>query len=266
VIAIDQPPRIESWLGQNESSIPLVEVPTGVYCVDVDASAFSMPQVPVSKDISKLQGFHYKRVTLKLDGFHFIDTKCTGRACDTIDTYHEGVSATQCACYSVISRISQVVMLLSFRVFLCRDGTGNEAEDPPMLFAISNFTSRRFTEMFVVGAIPTGTTSTMIMSDRRFARKAMRSVNSAIEAVNQHNGWAISGWARRGYIRDNNAPSVAAGGGVAGASTGSNQLLSSNLVHHAISVVPNKNGGGELPPLGEFGISFEGMGIPGVLR
>jgi hypothetical protein len=229
LIAIDNPPVVDSWLGSGESGIPLLETPHGVYTVDTTASPVQLPNVPVSLNASKLQGYHYGSVKLIMESFYFIDTKCTGRCCDAIDVYHEGTVAKQCACFSIISRLSQVVLMISFRVI-------QFSEPHAALFTVSNFTSRRFTNLFITeGSIPFGVTASMITSDRRFYRAAMRNAQDLINRVNERCGWAVSGWTRRGYIRDINSSSSA---GAADAGT-ANQVVSSTLLHHGVSVTPN---------------------------
>ena len=260
---IEQPSKVESWLGnQGENAkIPLLEVPIGIYIIDVVASGInSLPQVPISPDISKLQGFHYPKVKLILNNFFLVDTKCTGRVCDAIDAYSEGSVSKMCPCFSVISRLSQVVACFDLRVM---DMSSN------VLFELRHFTSRRFTNSFITGSIPVGLTASTIMhTDRAFFRTIRRNIGSIIQRINNHNGFAVTGWARRGYIRDSGSSNATASG-TSGPSTGaptSVHVAAGNLVHHAISISPNKDENGDLADVDDLLISFivDGGGVGGV--
>ncbi len=57
-VAIDMPSPIDGWLGSGDSSIPLLEVPNGLFVVDQHSCVFTMPQVPVSQEVSHMQAFH----------------------------------------------------------------------------------------------------------------------------------------------------------------------------------------------------------------
>jgi hypothetical protein len=98
----------------------------------------------------------------------------------------------------------------------------------------------------------------LVHEDPNFYRAAMRNAQNLIDRVNERCGWAVSGWTRRGYIRDINSSSSA---GAADAGT-ANQVVSSTLLHHGVSVTPNDL---ELN-IDEFKTSFAnfGAGVIGI--
>lgn len=250
VIAIDMPSPMHSQLGTGESSIPLLEVPNGMFVVDKHACNFSMPTVPVVSEVTRMHGFHLSPVQLKLVNLYFIDVPCTGRTCDALESYDEGNVAKMCGCFSIISRLSAVVVMCEVAV-----GSKSSSGEFDHMFSCSNFTSRKFTNLLVSeGGIPHGVSSTTINKSRRFVRDAVRRVERIFERVNNVNGWKVSGWCRRGYTRDANS-SVQNNGSSSGGSA-SNHILASKLTHHAIAITPNKANDGTSVDFEEFRVPF----------
>ncbi len=237
-----------------------------MYFVDTIASGIrALPPVPLTPNINKLQGFHYPRVELQVDNFFLIDAKCLGRTCDAIDSYNEGSVAKECPCFSAISRLSAVIGCFDLQVI----NPGSNS----VLFEVRHFTSRRFTSMFLSSAVPVGmTASTLMLQERTFFRNLRRNIMRMVQRINSHNAFSISGWARRGFIRDiasTQSPSTGtAAPNAAGVSgSGGSHVAAANLVHHAISILPNADEAGALPNLDDLLISFDelvgGGGVDG---
>lgn len=256
VIAVDEPSRIESWLGGNGfASIPIIELPSPVLIVDKAASSFSMPEVPHNVRLTNMQGFRYSKVLLTNVEVKIIDVNCMGKLCDCLGVFSQGVVSSSCSCYSAATRLGRTVALVTMRVL---SFPAEEDATPALLFVVSNFTSRRFTSFFCEnGCMPADVSASTL--GRRASKLFGRAVRRMVERVNNEAGWSVSGWARRGFVRDMNASNTTSNQGQGGASA-STQIVSSNLMFHPISIIPNKNANGEDVAVDDLRFSFASLG------
>lgn len=253
VIAIDEPSRVDSWLGNTSaSSIPLLELPNSVLVVDQALSSVKLPEVPHNVRVTNMQGFHYARVKLDSVSVKLIDVNCIGKLCDCLGMFSQGTIANCCSCFSVTSRLGRTVALVTMRVM---SYPANSDAHPSLLFPVNNFTSRRFTSFFCQNeCIPSDISALSL--DRRANKLFARSVRAVVEKVNDEAGWHITGWARRGHVRDINSSSANSNQGQVGGASASNQIVASNLVFHPISIIPNKKENGEDVDVNELRFSF----------
>ena len=255
VFIIDSPSKVDNYFGRERpSQLPIVETPIGVNIVDLLASRItSLPAVPISDDTSKVQGFHYPKATVNLRNFFLVDSKCMGRMCDGAMCYHNGIIVSKCPCFTAISRMSQIVGC--FDLFVTITGDDNQTTT----IDIREFTSRRFTSLFLSGSIPLGLTATSINHNRERMRLIRRDIARILSRINERNGWSLTGWSRRGHTRDAAAAQPSAAQGDAGS------LLAGRLSYHAVSILPNNDDNGNPVGIDDllFSLDVGGTGAGG---
>jgi len=176
-----------------------------------------------------------------------------GRLCDGAMCYNNGSIVSKCPCFTAISRLSQIVGCFDLFVTITGDDNQKTTID------IRDFTSRRFTSLFLSGSIPLGLTATSINHNRERMRLIRRDIARILNRINERNGWSLTGWSRRGHTRDA-ASSSAAQSSAAHADSGS--LLAGKLSYHAVSILPNNDGNGNPVGIDDLLFSLE-MGAAG---
>ena len=251
IVTIDGPSRIESWLGEGDSSIPIIEV-VGKSMMIVDKVAsniMTLPEVTILAPSQRMQAFHIPNVQLKLDALNLVDSNCRGLLCDSLECFQQGSISSQCSCFSAVSRLGRAVALVSFRVL----SNPMDESQSKELFVVDHFTSKSFTNLLC-----SNNTMPIEVSSRNLERRAhklfFRSAKNLIDQVNQKSGWALTGWTRRGYSRDVNASATQGG-----SSSTTNQVVSSNLIYHPTFIIPNRDADGDEVDISDFQFSFNAV-------
>lgn len=225
IICIHRPQCVNNWLG-GAAGHPLLDVPNSFQVVDISKCIGTnlLMEVPAVETSERLHGFYYSNVKLKLLNIHFIHSCCGGQLCGSLDMYSgDGFASPICACFHTIQRVGNILMMVTIQVT-----NGDKS------FVVKNFTSRKFTNLFLEKEIPTGLTATMLNENDEFVRSYIRKVQRAFQQVNDNGQFHVSGWLRKGFIADEGLTS-AVKEGVSPAS-GSSKVKSSDSTYHITSV------------------------------
>jgi hypothetical protein len=107
-------------------------------------------------------------------------------------------------------------------------------------FIVKNFTSRAFTNLFIVNGVPTGLTATMLNENHDFVRHYIRNVRRAFQVINDGGKFWLAGWIRKGYMNDEGLSNVTKDGSAAALS--STKVKSSESTYHIAAIGMNDHG------------------------
>ena len=221
VVVIQRPSSISGWMGGN--LLPTIDVPGSFDLVD---PAFfdnhPLRSVPIDKATLRMQGFCLPRVKIALVNLHLITSPCGGNFCDSLQVYSsDGEVASHCACFHSLKRMGNVLFLFTLQVHL-PDGSS---------IHVRNFSSKRFTQLFLRNGVPSGLSASMVNQNPPVLRSVIRNVKRAFNLINDTTKFCVVGWSRKGMMHDEltDGPGVDDG-----------RVLSSETTFHLSSV--NVNG------------------------
>jgi hypothetical protein len=229
-------------------TLPLLDVPNSFHLIKKE-SLRGMLMVPTVEGSDRLHAFHYPRALLSIFSICFVDLCCNGKMCDCIGLYKDSRPVDSCACVTSISRIGHMSLLFSFKVTLVAPEGSDEGfphEDKVMW--VKNFTSRSFTEEFLVNGVPLGITQAIVNADHELMNSVYEKIMLAVDKINREGGFSITGWVRRGYVRDEGAASVSAPGN----KTTQPRVRSGEIHHRLTKILINKNSQGNVTDIREF--------------
>ena len=245
VALIKEPDNIESGLGPGNGDQPILDIPTGLKRVDI-SSLPVLADKPVDANSLRMQDFFFKTVKVYVDRMVVIDVPCVSDFCDALHMYSSGNTKDKCSCFSTSRNLGTLCLLVDFEVHL----PGGE------VILIRDFTSRKFTNMFLLDGIPPGVTAAMVNSNEEFVEIWKDNVEVGMMYVsNNFAQFEVLGWAKRGVHADQGAAQPPPGVRNVQQAT----VTSGKLKYHMTSLKINSNANGAEPNLAPFKVSLSNM-------
>ena len=193
-----------------------------------------------------MQAFYFKSVRVFVTKLLVIDVPCVSDFCDCLQMYSSGHIKERCSCFSVSRNIGTLCLLADFEVQV-------PGGDP---IQVKDYTSRKFTNMWLRDGIPPGVTAAMVNSDEMFVETWKDNIELGMISVsNTFDRCEVLGWAKRGFQVDQGATQPPPGLKNAQQTT----APSGKLKYHMTFLKFNKNANGEEPDLDQYKVSLATM-------
>ena len=122
------------------------------------------------------------------------DTRCSGLFCDK-QRIHEIMERNQgCGCYSMLSRRSNLVLDHSLEI---QHSVGLSTWN----CFIEKFSSNKFSSLYLTGSFPSSLRAELLQMTEEYWNLCT-AIDDVVEHVNQHGGWTVMGWYKKGMITD----------------------------------------------------------------
>lgn len=229
-------------------TLPLLDVPNSFHLIKKEPLP-PMLMVPTVEGSDRLHAFHYPRALLSIFSICFVDLCCNGKMCDCIGLYKDGRPLESCSCVTSNSRLGNLSLLFDMKIMPVFPGESDEGlshEDKTMW--VRNFTSRSFTNNFLVDGVPLGITQAIVHGDHDLMNSVYENIMLAVDEINGEGGFSITGWVRRGYVKDEGAASVSAPGN----KTTLPRVRSGEIHHRLTKISINQNSQGKVTDIGKF--------------
>ena len=116
VVAICRPDQVSMFFG-DKHPVPVLPFGSAMRLINLPASKFKIPYMPVNDTCMRMQCFFYDDVTLELTNINVGHTTCCGYLCDSIDMLTlDGNWRSGCPCYVTKKSMGYGILILSFVV------------------------------------------------------------------------------------------------------------------------------------------------------
>lgn len=183
LIRIPNPSPIEKFM----QNVPLISTIERVACLKL-IGYFN--QIPINNalDGNAAMAFCYNGRDLRFNRFGVIATICTGLHCDGQRMTENRLS---CGCYGNSPYRSDLVFVFGL-AFESSDGQTR---------IVSDFSSRSFMKLFLNDQIPREVMAQMLQGTN-LGMDLEDCIVAIIEFINEHDGFTVIGWIKRGLIND----------------------------------------------------------------
>ena len=185
--------RLCPIVNQLGNEVPLLES-RGSLIIYNDPNRFLEVRIDNGLSQNVTRAFVLNNTRIEIKSSHAVATKCSGFFCDGQRAQEIIKGRRGCGCYSMETRLSNITMAHNILVT-------SEFHEP--MFRMQNFSSVQFTRMSLS---PTGLfPPTIRISSSETIRtmtKVEDSIDAVIDYVNDHGGFTIVDWYKRGEIND----------------------------------------------------------------
>lgn len=213
-IALLAPEKIVNMLG---NEIPIICAPGSCIVLRQPDRFITIPVDP-GLPMNTTRAFVVNECFITVNTAYPIQSNCGGNFCDK-QRVEEVLRGTRgCGCYSVYSRISNIVIVLDISV---RMPNGE-------VLHMERFSSQRFSMYFLNQMFPPTTRVHMLDNTDSFV-DLMDCIDNVVEYINNNGGFTAIGWHKRGAINDQAAQ---------GEGNEENRVEAGELNYHFTSIVP----------------------------
>ena len=222
VVVIPRPRPVSNYYGESTSGVPVLDFTSGMRLVNVVASKLTLPDIPVSPQVKRLQAFQYNKCSLEVTNFGVDVTPCCAYLCDSIGLKTwDGNWRSGCPCYVPRKSLGHTIFDLSFKV---------KINDSTQWFEVVHFTSRSFTNLMTKSGIPLSLNQLMLENVGADMQIGVQLVK-IVRLINANGGFKVEGWLRFGRVQDHAS--------TAPAGEKKTTVASSNMTYHLTRIVPN---------------------------
>jgi len=198
VCYIEEPERCTGVVGTEDLGMPIVNGMKIVIPLNV-ANVSTIPAIPLRRlEPNECRGFILHGESIQADGCAVVKACCKGSFCDRGMCPEQNVNIA-CGCFhKAVGQISHD-MVLKMNVQVQTPVTFSERE----VEVVMDYRSLRTSNLFIRDR---ATWEFLAVQDlrmmRRYQPKVRKAVADMINYVNQHGGWTIIGWTKKGRARD----------------------------------------------------------------
>ena len=216
---VESPPKIYKWMAEHTQPLLFVINPIKVVLLKNIAT---LPSVRVIESSDRLQAFHIPNCKIGIIDVHLIKLPCIGKTCDCLGM----VDGTKCACVGTQDCAAGMCLCLGLRV---------KTPKPHKDFKILNHTSKKYTKEFMKnGHIPLDMDVNEILSDRHTWLTLRECVETVINFWNDETGVSVTGWVRKGKVKDQGLDE-----GQTPRGKTEEKVESGQMTYHITSIVPS---------------------------
>ena len=226
IIRIIAPRPIQSKMN---GDIPMVQTPWPVIAMKLP---LSFPVVHVDKGIlgNCSKAFVYNGVQITVIKTEPESTTCSGLFCDK-QRLHDWVDARGCGCYHMIQQRSNLAINHSISVY----------ESPENIIKMENFSSTAFSKLYLSSNIPVSTRKSAFNHTDLYFDMLM-SIDQVVDYINDHGGFTVVGWYKRGVINDKTLVNGNATNGSSNNNNGEDTKVDKGEInYHVISLRPTNS-------------------------
>ena len=154
-----------------------------------------------------------------------IATSCRGKLCDKqrVSDWNM-IKSKGCGCYSMHANASSMALMHALRA-------SNDRTDES--FDMNEFSSTLFSNLYLTGPIPPSACCTVLDKAHHVQGiDLIDCMNNCINYINNHGGFTIIGWYKRGLIEDKSLITL---------NNGENeQVQSGDISYHIVSIMPTE--------------------------
>ena len=175
-------------------------------------------------EANKTEAFVLTRAHLQVFTTTPISTSCRGKLCDKqrVSDWNDNKSKG-CGCYQMHANGPSMALLHALRV------TNHRTEQR---YDENQFSSTRFSSLYMTGSIPPSASCSVL--DKVHHEQGIRLIdcmNACVNFINNHGGFTVIGWYKRGLIDDKSLITL---------NNGENeQVQSGEVSHHIVSIMPS---------------------------
>ena len=213
-VCILNPKPIKNFLAND---VPIIETDHPLVTLMPDAIE-RLVAFPDSLRANVTRGFRVQGATLELYTFACVPGMCSGYFCDRQRVKELNTIKKGCGCYQT-GRNSSIVLKFDM-----------QASYNEKCLDITDFSSVKFQEIFISGAIPVSCGVETFGVTTENYNELFDCVEEIIDFVNDNGGWTLLGWSKRGHINDDSAES-----------SDREKIESAEVTHHVVRIYPTKN-------------------------
>ncbi len=181
------------------------------------------------------QAFVYNSTQLSVDYFAAVKTSCSGLLCDR-QRISDWLGSKGCGCYGMSPNSTSLAIQHAITVRTSFHGT----------LKMDDFSSLKFSKLYTSGDIP-GTCKLYMLQVTEASMNMFNALENCIELINNHGGFTVIGWYKKGLINDKGliAPNESANVGGSNSSSNYNnnneervQVDSGDCNYHVVSISP----------------------------
>ena len=242
IIRIIAPQPITSMMN---GDIPMVQTPFPVIAMKFP---LTYPVVTVNQEIqgNVSMAFVQNGIAIAVRKTEPVTTTCSGLFCDKQRVY-DWVDARGCGCYHMIQQRSNLAINHSIRVYI----------SPATTISMANFSSTAFSKLYLSSNIPATTQISALRHTDAFF-DLLDCIEEVVNFINEHGGFTVVGWYRRGVINDRTlVANNATNGNFNNNNSEDVQVDNGEINYHVISLRPTNQA--LLNPVSLIGAALKGL-------
>jgi len=242
IIRIIAPQPITSMMN---GDIPMVQTPFPVIAMKFP---LTYPVVTVNQEIqgNVSMAFVQNGIAIAVQKTEPVTTTCSGLFCDKQRVY-DWVDARGCGCYHMIQQRSNLAINHSIRVYT----------SPATTISMTNFSSTAFSRLYLSSNIPATTQISALRHTDAFFN-LLDCIEEVVDFINEHGGFTVVGWYRRGVINDRTLVANNATNGNFNSNNNEDvQVDNGEINYHVISLRPTNRA--ILNPVSLLGAALKGI-------
>ena len=223
VLRYASPYPITTYMRNN---IPMLNSNTSVVVLKTPRSFLPIPMMGVI-EANKTEAFVITRAQLDVFTTTPVSTSCRGKLCDKQRVNDWNNTKTKgCGCFEMHANAPSMALLHTIRVTNTRT---EQTLDMP------HFSSTNFSNLYMTGTVPPSASCTVL--DKAHHEQGIRLIdcmNDCVNFINNHGGFTVIGWYKRGLIDDKSLITLNDGE--------TEQVQSGDVSHHIVSIMPSEHG------------------------